>query len=326
MFSYALITGFLSQTKDRFHVYNQPIDLPEKLRQVASIPRYSGVELVYPYEVGEPAATAEAVRAAGLEFAAINVNVKGEPEFVDGGITSRSAAVRAKATRFIKEAKDFAEAVGAPRVTCCPLGDGFEFVFQEDYRAAWTRLIDAFGEAAAYKPEIPLMIEYKPKETRRQCYLNRAADTLVLINEIGIDSLGVTIDYGHSVYAGEHPAETLTMLHYSGHPYYVHINDNDRSWDWDFFTGSHTFLEYVEFIYYLKRYGYEGFLTSDTHPTRWPTTEMFAINARLTTKIDALLDRLSLDEIQKQIENHNYMETWQFIENEVLGLGPDVDR
>ena len=320
MFSYAIITGFLSETKDRFHIYNKPIDLTEKCRQVASIPRYSGVELVYPYEIDSPSETARIVADAGLSFAAINVNVKGEPEFVNGGLTSPDASIRAKAIRFIKEAKDFAQEVNAPRVTCCPLGDGFEFVFQEDYHAAWTRLIDAFGEAAEYKRDVPLMIEYKPKETRRHCYLNRAADTLVLIKEIGNPALGITIDYGHSVYAGEHPAETLSMLHYSGHPYYVHINDNDRSWDWDFFTGSHTLLEYIEFIYYLKKYEYNDFLTSDTHPTRWSTTGMFEINARMTAKIDALLDRVSLDEVQKQIEQTDYMQTWRFIETQLLNL------
>jgi xylose isomerase len=320
MFSYALITGFLSETKDRFHTYNAPIDLDEKCRQVASIPNYSGVELVYPYEVTSPEETAALVSSHNLQFAAINVNVKGEPEFVSGGLTSSDKEVREKAVRFIKEAKDFALAVGAPRVTCCPLGDGFEFVFQEDYRAAWTRLVDAFGEAADYRPEMPLMIEYKPKETRRHCYLNRAADTLVLIKEIGHQNLGITMDYGHSVYAGEHPAETLSMLHYSGQPYYIHINDNDRSWDWDFFTGSHTLLEYIEFMYYLKKYGYNDFLTSDTHPTRWSTTGMFEINARMSEKISTLLDRLTLKEIQKQIDQRDYMNTWRFIETKILGL------
>lgn len=324
MFSYALITGFLSETKDRFHTYNKPISLEEKCRQVQSIPLYSGVELVYPYEVTSPEETVAIVSSQELQFSAINVNVKGEPEFVSGGLTSTDKDVRKKAVRFIKEAKDFAIAVGAPRVTCCPLGDGFEFVFQEDYRSAWTHLVDAFAETAEYKPEIPLMIEYKPKETRRHCYLNRAADTLVLVKEIDNPSLGITMDYGHSIYAGEHPAETLSMLHYSGHPYYIHINDNDRTWDWDFFTGSHTLLEYIEFIYYLKKFEYNDFLTSDTHPTRWSTTGMFEINARITEKISRLLDKLTLQEVQRQIDQRDYMETWKFIEGKILGLG-DLD-
>ncbi|MCG8478208.1 MAG: sugar phosphate isomerase/epimerase, partial [Spirochaetales bacterium] len=167
MFKYAIITGFLGETKDRFHIYNAPLSLEEKFRQVASIPHYSAVEVVYPYEVGPAKEVLATAEAAGVSFAAVNVNIKGEPEFVSGSVTSPDPEIRAKAVRFIREAKDYAHEVGAPRVTCCPLGDGFEFVFQEDYRSAWTRLVDCFGEAAEYRPEIPLVIEYKPKETRR---------------------------------------------------------------------------------------------------------------------------------------------------------------
>lgn len=317
---FALITGFLGETKDRFHVYNKAISLDEKLAMVARMEGYSAVEIVYPYEVGAVEETRALLQKHHLEIAAINVNVKGEPEFVSGGLTNPDPAIRAKAVRFIKEAKDYAAALGAPRVTCCPLGDGFEFVFQSDYREAWGYLIDTFGEAASYKPEVPLMIEYKPKETRRHCYLNRAADTLLLIKEIAVASLGITMDYGHSVYAGEHPAETLTMLHYSGHPYYIHINDNDKSWDWDFFTGSHTLLEYIEFIYYLKRYGYSDYLTSDTHPTRWDLVGMFEINARVTTKVWDLIDRVGIDEIGRIVQETDYIKSWRAIEEKILGL------
>lgn len=317
---FALITGFLGETKDRFHVYNKAISLDEKFAMVARMEGYSAVEIVYPYEVGAVEETRALLQKHHLEIAAINVNVKGEPEFVSGGLTNPDPAIRAKAVRFIKEAKDYAAALGAPRVTCCPLGDGFEFVFQSDYREAWGYLIDTFGEAASYKPEVPLMIEYKPKETRRHCYLNRAADTLLLIKEIAVASLGITMDYGHSVYAGEHPAETLTMLHYSGHPYYIHINDNDKSWDWDFFTGSHTLLEYIEFIYYLKRYGYSDYLTSDTHPTRWDLVGMFEINARVTTKVWDLIDRVGIDEIGRIVQENDYIKSWRAIEEKILGL------
>ncbi|MFW6250461.1 MAG: sugar phosphate isomerase/epimerase family protein [Alkalispirochaetaceae bacterium] len=315
---FSIITSFLGQTKDRFHVYNQTKSLEEKFAVVAAMPGYTGVEVVYPYEVSDVAELTGALDRHGLELSAVNVNVKGEPEFVSGGITSDSRAVREKAIRFIKEAKEFALAVGAPRVTCCPLGDGFEFPFQVEYRTMWKRLADAFGEGAAHKPEMPLFIEYKPKETRGRCFLNRAADTLHLLRDIGETNLGITMDYGHSVYGGEHPAETLTMLHYSDYPYYVHINDNDKSWDWDFFCGSHTLLEYIEFIYYLKRYGYESHLTTDSHPTRWDMQEMFTINSRITTKIWNKLDEIGMDAIAGWIEEPNYMKTWKKIEEELF--------
>ena len=93
------------------------------------------MEIVYPYEVGDAATTRALAAKHGIGFAAINANVKAEPEFRNGGLTSPDPAVRQKAVRFIKEAKDFAEAVGADKVTCCPLGDGYEFAFQSDYAA-----------------------------------------------------------------------------------------------------------------------------------------------------------------------------------------------
>ncbi len=322
---YSLITSFLGETKDRFHTYNRSLPLDEKLRLVKKIPHYSGVELVYPYEVGPAAGlaadqTTELLERHGLACSAVNVNVKGEPEFVAGGLTSSDPKIRARAVSFIKDAKDFAAEIGAPRVTCCPLGDGHEYVFQSDYDAAWGYLQEAFSEAAEYRREMPLMIEYKPKETRRHCYLDRAATTLLLVTQIGVDTLGVTMDFGHSVYAEEHPADALTLLHRSGYPYYIHINDNDKTWDWDFFTGSHSLLEYIEFVYYLRRYGYADYLTSDTHPTRWDMSGMFAINARMTEKIWNLIESIGDNEIERRIADDDYIKTWQFIETKILHL------
>jgi len=132
MLKLAVITSFLSRTKDRFHEYNQPIGLEEKFELITRIEGTTGVEIVYPYEVADPAATRAMAAKHRIGFAAINVNVKAEPEFRQGGLTSPDPAVRAKAVRFIKESKDFAEQVGADKVTCCPLGDGYEFSFQSD--------------------------------------------------------------------------------------------------------------------------------------------------------------------------------------------------
>ncbi|MBW2435375.1 MAG: TIM barrel protein, partial [Deltaproteobacteria bacterium] len=122
MLKMGIITGFLSRTKDRFHEYNQPLDLDQKFKLMTQIDGYDGVEIVYPYEVSDPKITRKILDKYKLNVAAVNVNVKAEPEFRDGGLTSHDKAVRAKAVRFIKEAKDFAAAVGADKVTCCPLG------------------------------------------------------------------------------------------------------------------------------------------------------------------------------------------------------------
>ncbi len=320
MLKMGIITGFLSKTKDRFHEYNKPLELEGKFELMTEIDGYDGVELVYPYEVNDSQATQVLLRKYNLNIAAVNVNVKAEPEFLNGGLTSHDKIVRAKAVRFIKEAKDFAAAAGADKVTCCPLGDGYEFSFQYDYAQTWKYLVETFGEAGEYKPEIPLYIEYKPSETRGRCFVDSAAKTLCLLNDIQNKDMGVTLDFGHSMYGNENPAEALVLLAESPYKYYIHVNDNDGKWDWDYFCGTKHFLEYVEFIYYLKKYGYQDYLTSDTSPTRWDIQGTFEANSRMTNKIWALLDRIDSDALEELIAQDDYLKTWQFIESNIFSL------
>ena len=316
----ALITAFVSKTKDRFHDYNQDRTLEERLALVSTIEGMSGVEVIVPYEAKDPLRLKALLSQYRLQIAAINVNVKAEPEFRNGGLTSTDPAVRARAVQFIKEAKDFAQAAGADKVTCCPLGDGYEFAFQCDYARMWRYLVETFGEAGSYKPEIPLFIEYKPSETRGRCFVDTAAKTLCLLNDIGIREMGITADFGHSKYGQENPAEVVALLANSRYPYYIHINDNNAKWDWDFMVATHNFLEYVEFLFYLQEYGYRDFLTSDTSPTRWDIRGTFEINTRMSQKIWRLLEGLDRKEFTRLIQRGDFLETWKFIEANILKL------
>ena len=320
MLKLAIITGFLSKTKDRFHDYNEPLSLDEKFELMGKIDGYSGVEIVYPYEVNDAHETRAALKKHNLEVAAINVNVKAEPELRNGGVTSTEAAVRAKAVQFIKDAKDFAADVGADKVTCCPLGDGYEFAFQYDYAAAWRHLIETFSEAGGYRQEIPLYIEYKPSETRGRCFVDTAAKALCLLNDIKNSSMGVTLDFGHSMYGNENPAEAVSLLEASPYKYYIHINDNDGKWDWDYFCGTKHFLDYVEFLYYLKKYNYQDYFTSDTSPTRWDIRGTFEANSRLTLKIWQMFDQIDTTKLETLMAGGDYLETWKFIENNIFSL------
>jgi xylose isomerase len=320
MLKMGIITGFLSQTKDRFHEYNTPLSVEQKFELMKNIEGYDGVEIVYPYEVQDPQIVRSLLDKCELNVAAVNVNVKAEPEFRNGGLTSHQPEVRAKAVQFIKDAKDFAAGIGADKVTCCPLGDGFEFSFQYDYAKTWKYLVESFGEAGDYRPEIPLYVEYKPSETRGKCFIDSAAKTLCLLNDIQNTAMGVTLDFGHSIYGSEHPAEAVVMLAESPYHYYIHVNDNDGKWDWDYFCGTKHFLEYVEFLYYLKKYAYNNYLTSDTSPTRWDIKGTFEANSRLTNRIWKLLDEVDGGRIARLMDDGDYMKTWKFIEDYIFSL------
>jgi len=320
MIKNAVILSFLGKTRDRFAEYNEDRTTAERLKMASEMEGIEGIEAVFPYLVNDADYIRPLMSKYNLEWAAVNVNVKAEPEFKNGGLTSPKKEVREKAVQFIKNAKDFAQAVGARRVTCCPLSDGYEFSFQTDYPRAWRYLVESFGEAACYKTEIPLFVEYKPFESRGKCFIDTASKTLNLLRDIGVPQMGVTIDFGHSLCANENPAEALSMIAESSFLYYIHINDNDGNWDWDYFVGTKHLLGYIEFLYYLQRYGYSDFLTADTSPTRWDIKRNFETNARLSKKIWSLLENLDRKDIENLIHGDDYMKTWEFIETRIFSF------
>ncbi len=317
---FALITTFVGKTKDRFHEYNEDKTLEERFEMVSRMDGMSGVECIFPYETGPADQFKKLLEKYKLKPAAINVNVKAEPEFKAGGLSSLNAATRRRAVQFIKDSKDYAAAVGADKVTCCPLGDGYEFAFQCDYRQMWKYLVETIGEAADYRREIPLFLEYKPSETRGRCFIDTAAKTLCLLHDIGVKEMGVTLDYGHSKYGQDNPAEVLTQLAACDYPFYIHINDNNAKWDWDYMVAAHNFVDYVEFLYYVQEVGYMDFMTSDASPTRWDIIGFFEANTRVSQKIWDRLASLNRREFQALICGGDFLKTWKFIEANILKL------
>ena len=67
--------------------------------------------------------------------------------------------------------------------------------------------------------------------------------------------------------------------------------------------------------------GYDGWFTSDTSPTRWDVAGTFEANARLSSKIERLLDRVGDDAILESMRKGDYLATWRFVESKLLGLG-----
>ncbi len=312
----AIITAFFGKLRDRFCEYQEPLTIEQKLEAMGRIPGVAGAEVVYPYEV-EPAPERmlEHLRRFKLEVSAVNVNVKGDPEFVHGSLSSPDAHIRAKAVEFIKGAKDYAAAIGADKVTCCPLSDGYDYSFHTHYIKAWERMVEVVREAALHRPEIPLFMEYKPSETRVHCLLDSGAKAILLADAVGTGNVGVTIDIGHSIYGGETPAEALAHVAMSGHPYYVHINDNNGKWDWDLMAGTCNLWLYVEFLFYLKELGYDGWITSDTSPVRQDPIETFAFNVRFTNRIWNWLDTIDRDMVRGCLERHEFLPILKILES-----------
>ncbi len=301
-----VIIGFLGKTQDRFSEYNEALDLEQKLATVAKIDGFSGVEMVYPYETIEPAATAELMKRYNLEFAAINVNIKKEAEWVGGALTRTNDDVRKRAVEMIKRAKDFAKAVNAPHVTCCPLNDGYDLLFQIDYKKAWNHIVDAFAEAADYLPEVPLFIEPKFSETRVHCQIDSTAKGVLLLKDIACKNTGITLDMGHSLQSQENPAQALSLIYENGFDAYIHTNDNDTKADWDLIGASRHFLHYVEFMFWAQEYGYNKYFTTDASPRIFDVVEFFNAHTDVTSGIYNLAKTLNHEQIKELMQQEDY--------------------
>ena len=53
----SIITAFLGKTQDRFSEYQESTELRQRLEMVKRIDGVSGIEIVFPYETGDPEET-----------------------------------------------------------------------------------------------------------------------------------------------------------------------------------------------------------------------------------------------------------------------------
>ncbi len=301
-----VIIGFLGKTQDRFSDYQAPLDLEQKLEMVTKVKGFSGVEMVYPYETLDAEQTKAIMAKHNLEFAAINVNIKKEVEWVAGALSRAKDDVRARAVEMIKKAKDFAKAVGAPHVTCCPLNDGYDILFQINYKEAWNNMVDAFADAADYLPDVPLFLEPKFSETRVHCQIDSTAKGILLLKDIACKNVGITLDMGHSLQSQENPAQALSLIYENGYDAYIHTNDNDTKADWDLMGASRHFLHYVEFMFWAQQYGYNKYFTTDASPRIFDVVEFFNAHTDVTSGVYKLAQSLNHEEILAMMKSEDY--------------------
>ena len=302
----AVILAFLGKTQDRFSDYQKTATTRDKLEFASKLTGFDGIEMVYPYETSTPEETLSLVKEFNLNFAAINVNIKKEPEWVPGALTRPNKEIRDRAVKLIKQAKDFAKAVGAPLVTCCPLADGFDLLFQVNYKDAWKFMVETIGEASDYLPEMPLFIEPKFAETRVHCHLESTSTALLMLKEIGNPKTGITLDIGHSLQSSENPAKALVTIYESGFDAYIHTNDNDTKADWDLIGASYHFLHYVELMFWAQQYNYNKYFTTDASPRIFNIVDFFNNHSEITLAAYNLAKTLNHEEILKMMKDEDY--------------------
>jgi len=314
----SIISGFLGAIKNRYMTYQEDNSLNDKINMAAGVNGIEGLELCYPQDFGDIETLKELLTNNRLGVSAINFRSRRSGTWLRGSFTSQLQTERREVVEDLKKAMDMARNFGCNRVTTCPLNEGHDYIFEIDYWKAYDFFEETIGLAASYCPDVNICIEYKWNDPRARCLLGNAGETLAFCQKLGLENVGVTLDFGHSIQAGERPAQSVAMLSRANKLFYVHLNDNDKFWDWDMIPGAYNFWDFIEFFYYLRKAGYNDWFAYDVFPKEINTVKNFEVVAMVTRKLMDVAYSLDSSKIEELLEQRNPAESMRYLYQNVL--------
>src|SRR5690349_855633 len=304
------------QFVDRYatDAYGPPVSTLEAIERAAEVGDIKVLDINYPF-AGEDVTVAqvsETLQRTGLRAQAITPHLYMR-EFQMGSFTHPEAAVRSKAIDLGKQAIEIAHQLGAKYVKFWPGQDGFDYPFQADYRHLWDYSVEGVRAVAQADPSMQFAIEYKEKEPRTHMFFSSAARTLLAIEDMGVENVGIVFDLGHSFFAKETPADALQLVSRRGKLVSVELNDNWRDWDDDMAVGSVHLLETLEFLLSLRQINWQGPLLLDQFPFREDPIRAAQSSINTIRTLNSLLDRIDLPALAAAQDKQDALEAQRIV-------------
>lgn len=283
----------------------------DKIERMAQAKGVTHIEPNYPYHFYEN--TPEEVKDFALQY---NLGVSGVglrfvENFTSGELTNPCSEKREKAMRTLQEGIDACRKMGGTTATIWSTYDGFDYPFQSDYGKTWSYMIQCYAEVAKSNPDIKISIEYKPYEPRQFYFINDIGTTLLAVLEADCDNLGITLDFAHMLMKKENPAYSLSLAAERGKLFGFHLNDGYGSHDDGLLIGSVNLIQTLEFIYYMKKYKYDGVIFFDTFPLRENPVRELELNIQAFNKMSNWLDRIGMDQIDQIVKEQNALMVYE---------------
>jgi sugar phosphate isomerase/epimerase len=258
-----------SPCEDRFVVdgYRKGLTFPEMIDEFAKIDGINGIGMITA-SPDDLQIIKEKIAEHKMMVGCVCPDTYLKAEQKTGTLTSRDPKIRKKYIEEIKASMDQAAELDAYDVLLWFAHDGFDYPFEDDYTVKWNWMLDGLAEIAEYRSDVKVAIEYKAKEPRTHQHISTVGRTVAICEKIGKPNLGVVVDLGHSLAAGENPAEAVEFAALYGRLFDIHLNDNYRTWDDDLLLGSINFFETLEFFYSLRKLGYDEWYDIDIWPSR----------------------------------------------------------
>lgn len=295
--------------------YAPPVTTLEQIERAGSVGDLSYVDVPYPFTEG---VTVEDVKAAleaqGLKAIGVTPEIYMR-KYAKGAFTNPDAAVRADLLAFLNEAADVVRALGAKYLKVWPGQDGWDYPFQVSHAQQWELAVSGMRQLAQANPDVKMVIEYKPREPRQKMFWDSAAKTALGIQAMGVDNVGVLLDFGHALFGGESPAAAAQLLIDHGLLWAMDVNDNLRGWDDDMVVGTVHPVEVFEFFYTLKINDWQGVWQLDQFPFREDTVEAAKLSIRFLKAIHRALDELDIDALRAAQERQDAMGAQKLVQD-----------
>ncbi|KHL25524.1 xylose isomerase [Croceibacterium mercuriale] len=279
--------------------YGEARSLLEMIDLAGQVEDLTVVDINYPFV--DPSLSLDTVEQAlqrnGLSVIGITPEIYTR-QFAKGAFTNPDAGIRRLANEMCNDAADVVRRFGADYVKLWPGQDGWDYPFQVDHRKLWQASIDGVAELAGQNPDLKFVIEYKPREPRVHMSYDSVARTLLGIEKMGLPNVGILLDFGHSLYGGESPADAAQLAIDHGRLFGMDVNDNLRGWDDDLIAGSVHPIELFEFFYTLRKNGWEGVWQLDQFPFREDSVAAANSAIGFLKAVERALDKLDFEGMQ----------------------------
>lgn len=265
----------------------------------------SHVDLNYPEHVGDFSVEEIKALLAENNLKANGVALRFRKDFINGELGNSDENIAQEALKLTKEAADFCREIGGEVVTIWLGFDGFDYSFQINYQKVWNQLVNAFKEIANYAPDLKIAIEYKPFQPRAYAFIDSMGVAGMMINDIACDNVGITLDYCHMLMKHENPAFAADIFGSRQKLYGVHLNDGYGLNDDGLMIGTSTPFKTLEFLYYVKKHGYNSAIYFDTFPVIEDAVKECEQNIKMITLLNGMIDNVGLDFIQNIIDRND---------------------
>ena len=144
---------------------------------------------------------------------------------------------------------------------------------------------------------------------------------ILLVNEIDRPNMGLTLDVGHMLMAGENPGQSIALAGTKSKLFGVQLNDGYTrlaAEDGMMFGSVHPGMA-LEIMYYLQMVNFKGHLYFDTFPQRTDPVKEAEYNIKRVKqfwKAAEMLESLGVRDIQK---THDALRALKMVDDAIYG-------